>query len=445
MKMSKKKISFLKVILIFIVLILTLFGFVSANRSSIETMRVTTATNVMEWENTFGGSANEISWSVVQTTDKRFALAGETSSYGAGGQDMWLVRTDSNGQQQWTKTFGGSANDGANSMIQTTDGGFVLVGWTNSYGAGGEDCWLVKTSANGEHEWNKTFGGIADDGARSIIQTADAGFVLAGWTSSYGAGLSDFWLVKTSANGEHEWNKTFGGTAHDGASSMIQTVDGGFAILGGSFSFGPGGNDFWLIKTDPNGQHEWNKTYGGPADDIHSGGALIQTTDGGFALAGPTSSYGLEGGAFGLNFWLIKTDGNGQQQWNNTYGGTEDDWPWSVAQTADEGFALAGSTESYGAGDADMWLVRTDVNGQAEWNKTFGGTDGDGINSMIQTADGSFALAGLTKSFGAGGFDMWLIRTEEAGDSTVNFSGFEYISLFLGVLTLFLFRKSRKR
>ncbi|MHA1978691.1 MAG: hypothetical protein ACW98I_17445, partial [Candidatus Hodarchaeales archaeon] len=164
---------------------------------------------------------------------------------------------------EWENTFGGIDEEWPGFLVQTVDGGFVLSGWTTSYGAGGRDFWLVKTDTNGQAEWNKTYGGIADEDANSMIQTADGGFVFVGGTTSYGAGSGDFWILKTNATGQMEWNQTYGGIADDFAVSAVQTADGGFAFAGGTESVGAGGQDFWLVKTNATGQAEWNQTYGG--------------------------------------------------------------------------------------------------------------------------------------------------------------------------------------
>ncbi|MHA1978379.1 MAG: hypothetical protein ACW98I_15865, partial [Candidatus Hodarchaeales archaeon] len=232
--------------------------------------------------------------------------------------------------------------------------GFAFAGGTESVGAGGQDFWLVKTNATGQAEWNQTYGGINDEFATTVIQTADEGFVLVGTTQSYGAGLGDAWLVKTDTNGNQEWNKTFGGTDWDVEFSLLHTDDGGFALAGDTSSYGAGASDFWLVKMDANGQAEWNKTYGGTGgDDFNS---MIQTTDGGFALVGITGM-----GIYGNFMWLVKTDANGQAEWNHTFGETTSEGPVSLVQTTDGGYAFVGTTTWVGAGNGGIWLVKVSV------------------------------------------------------------------------------------
>ena len=358
----------------------------------------------MEWNRTYGGAGAEAAFVVIQTADGGFAIAGWTDSYGAGDNDIWLVKTDVHGEMEWQQTYGGAGFETAWAVIQTADGGFALAGGTTSYGAGSEDFWLVKTDAQGEMEWQQTYGGAGFEAAWAMIQTADGGFALAGKTGVE-EGLNDIWLVKTDANGTMEWQQTYGGAGTEVTWAVIQTVDGGFALAGLTASYGAGGEDFWLVKTDAQGGMEWQQTYGGTG--FEAAWAMIQTADGGFALAGRTHSYG----AGGSDAWLVKTDANGNMEWQQTYGGSDDDGAHSVIPTADSGFALAGLTASYGAGGEDFWLVKTYSNGTLQWNQTYGGSNTDRAWAGIQTADGSFAIAGLTASYGVGGEDFWLVKT----------------------------------
>jgi hypothetical protein len=202
---------------------------------------------------TYGGEGDEYCHSIIQTTEGGYALVGSTTSFDADYYDFWLVKTDASGNHEWNQTYGGLHYDQANSVIQTVDGGYVLVGETLSFGAGGTDFWLVKTDASGNHEWNQTYGGPSFDDARSVVQTVDGGYAIAGDTYPTSVGNSDFWLVKTDASGNHEWNQTYGGQTLEKAHSMIQTVDGGYAIAGNTDSLGIGGWDFLFVKTDQNG------------------------------------------------------------------------------------------------------------------------------------------------------------------------------------------------
>jgi hypothetical protein len=304
-----------------------------------------------EWFKTFGGSGNDEGWSVQQTSDGGFILLGRKESFGAGGFDVWLIKTDADGNKLWEKTFGGRYSEWSSSVRQTSDGGFIIVGDTWSFGAG--DVWLIKTDANGNEQWEKTFGGRYPDRGRSVRQTSDGGFIIVGYTESFGAGWADVWLIKTDADGNKLWDRTFGGSDWDDGWSVQQTSDGGFIIVGETTSFGAGWADVWLIKTDADGNKLWDRTFGG--SDWDWGFSVQQTSDGGFILVGYTESFG----AGWADVWLIKTDADGNKLWDRTFGGSSYDYGYSVQQTSDGGFIIVGETTSFGAGEADVLLIKS--------------------------------------------------------------------------------------
>jgi hypothetical protein len=363
------------------------------------------------FEETYGGTNDEEGFSLVQTSDGGYAIASITFSYGAGYSDVWLVKTDANGTAQWNQTYGGINYDYGYSLVQTSDGGYAITGFTLSYGAGSYDAWLIKTDANGNHQWNQTYGGTNTDWGLSVVETGDGGFAIGGYTDSYGAGGYDVWLVKTDSAGNEQWNQTYGGTGSDQGWSVVETGDGGFAIGGYTDSYGAGGNDFWLVKTDASGTAQWNQTYGGTEYDY--GYSLVQTSDGGYAIAGWTMSYG----AGNSDVWLVKTDANGSMQWSQTYGGTGSDQGSSLVQTSDGGYAIAIGTASFGAGNLDVWLVKTNAAGAVQWSQTYGGINRDAGYYVVETSDGGYAIAGFTKSYGAGNSDVWLVKTDIKGES----------------------------
>ena len=277
------------------------------------------------WTRSYGGPEDDSAFSVVETKDTGLALAGKTRSYGAGGADFWLVKTDSSGNREWSKTYGGPQDEGAVQVINTNDGGFAMTGWENSYGTGANDFWLVKTDADGNTQWSKTFGGQRDDIPFSIAQTKGDGYILAGESESYNLdGFStndaDFFIVKTDSAGSEQWNKTFGGKhdnetsslilSEDKAASIIQTSDGGYVFAGQTYTFdsnniqGSASYDMCLIKIDTLGNEQWRETYGGLGTE--EGFALIQCSDGGYAIIGYSDSYSGD-----QDFFLIKTDAVG--------------------------------------------------------------------------------------------------------------------------------------
>ncbi len=302
-------------------------------------------------------------------------------------------------------TYGGSGAEEANSVIQTSDGGYLLAGYTSSFGAGQDDAWLVKGDADGNPQWNKTYGGVGRDHATSVLQTGDGGYAFAGYTNSYTYPSydNDAWLVKTNSSGDVEWAKTYGGTSQDVIWSFTKSQDGGYALAGSTSSFGVSGIKFWLFKTDSNGNAAWNTTYGTASVDVAY--SIIQTSDDGYMLAGSTDVNNTD-------FYVVKTDSGGNLQWNETYGGDGYDVAHSVVQTTDGGYAIAGWTDSIGQ---DGWLIKILSNGVEQWNQTYGGSGADVLNSVIQTTDGGYALGGQLNPSGILQV-AWLVKTDLSGN-----------------------------
>jgi len=360
----------------------------------------------LAWSKTFGGASLDWGWSVQETTDYGFIIAGETESYGSGGYDAWLIKTDNYGNETWNKTFGGFVKDGGRSIQQTSDNGYIIGGYVDSYGYPGHDVWLIKTDDEGIEEWDSIFGGLDSDAAFSVLQTSDQGYIALGYADSYGAGNHDIWLIKTDTFGNEEWNKTFGDIEWDSGYSVQQTEDDDFIIIGTTKSYGSGGQDAWLIKTDMYGNEEWNKTYGGTNNDW--GSSVVMTNDG-FVLTGDTRSYGPGG----YDIWIIKTDKNGNEQWRRIYGDSEsDDTGYSLKKTSDGGYIITGTKTSFDTGLTDVWLIKTDTDGYMQWNLTIDGGLDDWSYSVDETTDGGYIITGLTNSFGSGDYDLWLIKVE---------------------------------
>jgi len=359
-----------------------------------------------------GGPGAEMGRSLIQTSDGGYAITGATTSFGAGELDVYLVKLDANGSLQWTKTIGGPEIEEGNSLIQTSDGGYIIAGYTASFGAGKADVYLVKLDADGNLQWTKTIGGPGEEVGFSLIQTSDSGYAIAGVTKSFGAGKADVYVVKLDADGNLQWTKTIGGPGDEAGFSLIQTPDGGYAIAGITTSFGAGDWDVYVVKLDAHGNLQWTKTIGGPADEI--GFSLIQTSDGGYASTGPTYSFG----AGRADVYVVKLDANGNLQWTKTIGGPESDWGFSLIQTSDSGYAITGATTSFGAGGTDVYVIKLDANGKPQWTKTIGAKNENLINSsIIQTSDGSYVIAGTTRSFGAGGRDVCVVKLDKNGDA----------------------------
>ena len=371
----------------------------------------------LTWSQTYGGTGSDIPHSLITTADGGYVLAGETGSFGAGHKDFWLIKTDISGNVEWNQTYGGLGYERAYGLVATSDGGYALIG----------DNLLVKTDEFGDMEWNQTYGGGSTDFVLSLVEVSDGGYAIAGFTYSFGAGGQDCWLVKTDAAGNAEWNQTYGGAGDDRAHTLIKADDGGYVLAGTTRSYGAGNFDFWVVKTDANGTMQWNQTYGKTTYEY--GYSIVKTFDEGYAIAGFTGyTDSIEGEKY--DFWLVKIDEFGAMQWNQTYGGEGDDRVYSLVATSDGGYLLVGGTMSFGAGNMDSWLVKTDSMGNMEWNRTYGGAGADAARSVVETDDGGYAFVGETGSFGAGGSDFWLVKTDETGYVP------EYTSWFIPSLLL---------
>jgi hypothetical protein len=355
------------------------------------------------WERTYGGTGDDEGQSVQQTIDGGYIIAGFSNSFGHG-YDVYLIKTDAQGDTLWTRAYDANNYEVGYSVQQTSDSGYIIAG----YAGLSNDVWLLKTDASGDTLWTKTYGGSAMDVGYSVQQTLDGGYIIAGATFSYGAGIDDVYLIKTDSSGDTLWTRTYGGVDYDGAYSVRQTSDSGYILTGWTESFGAGLNDVYIIKTNASGDILWTRVYGGTSWD--QGWSVQQTSDGGYVIAGETYSLGNED-----QVYLIKTDSSGDTIWTKTYGGTDLDYGYSVQQTSDGGYIITGGTISVPGGSSDVYLIKTDASGDTLWTRTYGGTGWDHGRSVQQTSDGGYIIAGRTNSFGAGGYDVYLIKTDSNG------------------------------
>ena len=352
----------------------------------------------LEWNLTYGGSAADGAFSGQQTMDGGYVLAGWTASFSVSG-DAWLVKTDAYGNMEWNKTYGGSEADWFNAVQQSSDGGYILAGLTTQYYK--YHAWIVKVDAFGIQEWNRTLGGTTEGEAHSVQQTTDGGYIVAG-TTFFGANGADAWLWKTDSYGNLEWNRTYEGSGDDVAYDVQQTADGGYIVCGSTTSFGMTMSDVWLFKTNATGAVEWSYVSGFP--DIDEARSVQQTRDGGYIVAGFrywTNRY---------DFWLIKTNSSGGIEWDKAYGGADEEQAYSVQQTTDGGYIIAGSIRYIPTLKIDAWVVKTDSQGNMDWNKIFGGAKADDAYDIKQTSDGGYIMVGQTESFGAGESDFWAVK-----------------------------------
>jgi hypothetical protein len=300
------------------------------------------------WQKTYGGAGSNSANSVQPTADGGYIVAGQANPYWLGQGDLWILKLDANGNIAWQKTYGGGANGGSASSVQlTSDGGYIVAGYTVSFGAGGQDAWLLKLDADGNVIWQRTYGGSLSDGAMSAEPTADGGYIVAGWTASFGAGSEDVWVLKLDRDGNIIWQKTYGDTGQDVALSVQPTGDGGYIVAGAAANHGG-----WVLKLDANGNVDWQKTYGGSTNSIQP------TADGGYVVAG-----GIGGSALDIgDAWILKLDTGGNITWQRTYRVSAGSAA-SVQSTADGGYVVAGITSPSQLEPVDAWILKLDANG----------------------------------------------------------------------------------
>lgn len=314
---------------------------------------------------------------------------------------------------KWVQTYGSSAeSENLYDIVACSGGGYALIGYTYSNTAGSADAWLVRTDSSGNYLWNATIGGSSSDFGKAIVEVSD-GFVFAGYTRSYGEYTSNYngWLVKTDLNGNHLWNYSFGGSGTDEFHGLVAASGGGYTMVGRSYSYAVGSADGWLLHTDASGSHQWNYTYGDTGYDRCYD--VVECAGGGYALCGQTVSFGLSSYAG----WLIRTDADGIFQWNETYDGTSGDYLYALVECSAGGYALAGETWSYGVSSGAAWLVRTNAAGLHLWNQTYDDDQAQRAYDIIETNYG-FTLAGDDGNIPVrinGDSDAMLIHTDFNG------------------------------
>jgi regulation of enolase protein 1 (concanavalin A-like superfamily) len=355
------------------------------------------------WTRTYGGAGADEARCVQWTSDGGYIIAGRTQSFGAGGWDCYLVKTDSNGDIEWTRTFGGGGSDEAYYLYETNDGGYVIAGRTDSEGGGLYDFWLIRTDSEGNALWRKTYGGANSEEAFCVQQTYDNGFIMAG-DITHANGYSNALLIKTDSAGNAEWVRAYGGDYDDGARSVCQTPDGGYIIAGDTYNYGAGLSDIYVIKIDTDGDTIWTRTYGGSS---HEHARCIRRYPDSFVIVGSTESFG----SGYSDFYLIKTDSIGDTLWTRTFYGVQDDYGAAFQQTIDGGYIIAGWT---GIRDRhrDICLIKTLQNGDFMWRRIYGGAGHDAANFVQLTSPRFYMVAGYTESFGAGDSDFWLLKVD---------------------------------
>jgi uncharacterized delta-60 repeat protein len=376
-----------------------------------------------QWANTYGGNGaywagHQWANSIQQTADGGYIVAGASTSFGGLGFNFgWVLKLDANGIVQWEKQYGFGDGDEINCIRQTSDGGYIVAGRTYlmTNPSPRNQAWIFKLDQNGIVVWNWTFGGSQDDSANSIEQTSDDQYIVAGSTASFGtAGGKDIWVFKLNTNGTMIWQRTFGGEGDDEANSVQQTADGGYVVAGSTSSFGSGLKDAWILKLNGTGYPQWQKTYGGSLND--EANSIQQTSDGGYIVAGSTSSYKVFSDF--SYAWVLKLDENGVPEWQKQYGHGDGDVANSIQQTSDGGFIVAGYSYLFVLPQRlnDAWVFKVDEDGIFLWGKGFGGSENDYANFIQETSDGGYIVAGETDSFGAGDSNLWVLKIDSSGN-----------------------------
>ncbi|MEO8088649.1 MAG: hypothetical protein ABI763_17655 [Bacteroidota bacterium] len=419
----------------------------------------------IQWERSFGGSNDEVGTSIKQTFDGGYLIAGYTASddgdisgnHTMNHYDYWVIKTDSSGTLAWQKCYGGSSDEVAFSLELTNDSGFILAGYagfndgdvTGVHTPYSTDYWIVKCSSLGDIEWQKCLGGSNDDDAHHIIRSKVGGYVVIGYaistdydvtnshTNSTCLGCSDAWVVRLDSIGNELWAKCYGGSWTEDGNSIIETADSGFIIMGMTLSNDgdvlglhgtPGSNsDFLIVKIDSVGNVQWQKCYGGLFEEVPY--SFVPTLDNGYVIIGSTCSNDFDvNGNHNIqppvtDSWVVKIDSIGNLQWQKCLGGSDFDVGTSIIQMHDSTFlALYNSTSSDGdvtcnhSSSSDIILAKLDVNGTIEWQECFGGTFSEQGYSIQETVDSGIVISGLSQSSDGdvsvnhGGYDVWVVK-----------------------------------
>ncbi len=359
-----------------------------------------------------GGVDEEYGSVIVQTSDGGYAVTGYTYSFGAGDSDAYIAKFDSNQDLSWMKTWGTAGYDCGYSIVQTSDGGYAITGEASDYDTGETDMFIAKFDSTGVLSWDKIWGGTSYASGSSIIQTSDDGFAVTGYTYKFGSADNDYdmFIAKFSSTGILSWDRTWGGDYDEYGYSIIQASDGGYAVTGSTSIYDTEiWSDMFIAKFDSTGNLSWNKTWGGAADDI--GYSIIQASDGGYAVTGSANELGTGGS----DMFIAKFDSTGNLSWDKIWGGTDYDGGYSITQTSDDGYAVTGSTISFDSGSQDMFITKFSSTGTLSWEKTWGGVGSDHGSSIVQTSDSGYAIIGYTNSYGAGDNDMFIVKYNSSG------------------------------
>ncbi len=362
------------------------------------------------WEETYGRYGGDLAHSVIETSDGGYLFAGYSgNNISLPDADAYLVKTDTGGTTLWEKRYGDRTGQDVNTVIETSMGDYLLAGEIVSDIYDEPNAWLVKVDTTGNIRWEQTFSN-GNSQAKAALETEDGDYLVAGNKTQNGSDRSDIWLLKLNTDGTTQWEQTYGSSEDDWANSVIETSDGGYLLAGGSVS--NRNLDALLMKVDTTGTTQWEQTYGGSEDDWAN--SVIETSDGSYLFASQTKSTGNgEGDA-----WLVKVNPDGTVRWEETFGGSATDYARSVIETSNGNNLFVGGTASSGNAKEDGWVVKIDTQGNTHWEQTYGGSEHDWGESIIETSDGGYLLAGATRSTGDDSADAWLLKAGELNAET---------------------------
>jgi predicted secreted protein len=363
------------------------------------------------WDHLYGDFNIDICYAVQQTLDGGYILAGETQSFGAGGRDFWLVKADSVGGQVWAEAFGGTMDDVPYAVAESAAGrGFLVAGSRSTRGAG-LNGWAVQTSAEGDSEWTHMCGGNGTDEFEAVLTLNDH-YLLAGYTNTGTDRGGDFWLFDLSSDGDSLASFTYGGTGEDRCYAIAAASDGGYFLAGSTQSFGPAHTtqpNYWLVRINDQGDTLWTRAYGGNGADICRG--VVALDDGGCVLGGQSASFG----AGGTDFWLLRVNANGDSVRSKTYGTTRAEECRSLIKLSSGCLLAAGMKDEGGMNGIGMWAIETDLNLDSAWSVTYNEFMEDRCFAATATQDGGCALAGRT--VGTESTDFWLVKVSAAAET----------------------------
>ena len=354
-------------------------------------------------------------FSISQTSDGGYILAGATTDFGRGALQVYLVKLNGEGGEEWARSYGGDLNDAAFSVCETSEGNYIVTGYVNRGSSQvTSSLLLLKVDATGEELINTHFDELNiygqdtyNEQGYSVIETLDGGYMIAGIAQTIAT--TSIYLVRTDNAGEKLWSALYGGLRDKGATAVHQTDDGGFIISGYSWEISTNPTDMYLLKVDSVGSEIWSHSYGSLSGQEEATSSF-KTADGGFILAGQTDS------TADVDHYIVKTDSLGNEEWSRTFGGGTDDWSAAIEQTSDGGYILAGTIFSDQTHSNDLILRKLDSSGEEIWNQSFGQTGDDWGRSVQQTSDDGYIVAGITRAQRKVTYEILIIKTNSAGE-----------------------------